>query len=127
MKKFSLILLLLVSTLVQVHLDDNREFISDEELQPIATFPVSKSRVQFMQPVGGQSVAVFFEQKSIEDFPKIYAHNKAAMELSNQDSDIAHTLYYNNPVGNALDIQTFAPIKAIVIYDAFGRKVFENI
>src|SRR5690606_35687066 len=81
------------TTLHLAHLDDNGEFISDEELQPIATFPASKSRVQFTQPVGGQSVAVFIEQKATDDFPNIYAQNTADIELSNPDLESGFSLY----------------------------------
>jgi hypothetical protein len=114
------------TTLHLAHLDESGEFISEEGLQPIATFAANKSRVQFTRPAGGQSVAVFIEQKASDDFPRIYAQNTAEFELSNPDLESAFSLYYNNPVKEFLNIQSIEPVVSIIVFDALGRKVFES-
>lgn len=54
-------------------LDENGDFVWPEETRPVATYPASKSRIQFTKPFNGQSVSVFIENKSFGD--KIYAQN----------------------------------------------------
>ena len=60
-------------TLNTVLLDENGDFVWPEEYQPVATFNASKGRIGMTQPVNGQSVTVFVEDKG--DGEKIYAQN----------------------------------------------------
>ncbi|QIE60268.1 T9SS type A sorting domain-containing protein [Rasiella rasia] len=56
-----------------VHLDHNGDFIWATETMPLATFAANKSRVQYTEPIAGQSVVVFIEDKG--EGEKIYAQN----------------------------------------------------
>jgi len=60
-------------TLNTVLLDDNGDFVWPEEYKPVATFNASKGRIGMTQPINGQSVIVFVEDKGTGE--KIYAQN----------------------------------------------------
>lgn len=111
-------------TLHGVYLDENGDFAWEEETKPVATFPASKSRIHFTKPVNGQSVAVFVEDKG--DGQKIYVQNIVEEDLSVSDVENNIALYYNNPVGNELIIQSNIPLRSIEIFDALGRKVHKS-
>ncbi len=61
------------TTLAVLLLDENGDFVWPDETKPMATYPANKKRTQLTKPAGGQSVAVFIEDKS--DGLKIYAQN----------------------------------------------------
>ncbi len=61
------------TTLGVLLLDDNGNFVWNDETQPVATYPANKKRTHLTKTVNNQSVAVFIEDKS--DGLKIYAQN----------------------------------------------------
>ncbi|MCD4679182.1 MAG: PKD domain-containing protein [Bacteroidales bacterium] len=61
------------TTLRSLMLNANGDFAWTEETRPLATYPANKQRTHLTQPVNGQAVAVFIEDKSSGS--KIYAQN----------------------------------------------------
>ncbi len=61
------------TTLRAIMLDANGGFAWPEETKALATYPANKKRTHFTQPVNGQAVAVFIEDKTAG--LKIYAQN----------------------------------------------------
>ena len=108
-----------------VFLDANGDFIWPEESRPVATFAASKSRIQFTKPVNGQSVAVFIEEKSVED--KIYAQNFSDTSLSIEELNMNQVnIQFINPVGDELKIKSDALIKEVAIFDLVGQIIYKN-
>lgn len=109
-------------TLHATYLDENGDFVWDEETKPIATNEASKSRVQFTKPADGQSVAVFVDEKPSDDFPMIYAQNIVEETMAVSDFENA-SIFYNNPIGNRLYIKSESAIKTIEVVNILGQKM----
>lgn len=109
-------------TLHATYLDENGDFVWDEETKPIATNEASKGRINFTKPTNGQSVAVFVDEKPSESNPMIYAQNIVEETMAVSDFENA-SIFYNNPVGNRLTIKSESAIKTIEIVNMLGQKI----
>lgn len=108
-------------TLNALYLDENGDFTWPEETRPVATFPASKSRIQYTKPVNNQSVAVFIEDKG--DGPKIYAQNFIDEELGISDySEIS--ILFANPVKDELVLKSGCLMNNISIFNMLGQQLF---
>ena len=61
-------------TLNATFLNENGDFILENQVLPVATFAASKGSGTFNKPVNNQAVVVFVEEKN-NDEPRIYAQN----------------------------------------------------
>lgn len=113
------------TTLSAVFLDANGDFAWVEESRPVATFSANKSRIQFTKPVNNQSVAVFIEDKGVED--KIYAQNYLDPSLNIEELDMnPANIRFINPVDGELYIKSDVLLKEIYIYDILGQLIYKN-
>ncbi|OUR93262.1 hypothetical protein A9Q87_04740 [Flavobacteriales bacterium 34_180_T64] len=114
------------TTLSAVLLDANGDFAWVEESRPVATFSANKSRIQFTKPVNNQSVALFIENKSVED--KIYAQNYLDPTLSVESVEMNHAnIHFINPVSAELNIKSDVLLNEIYIYDMLGQEIYKNV
>lgn len=105
------------------HLDENGNFIWQEETLPVATFPANKSRIQFTKQVNHQSVAVFIEDKG--EGGKIYAQNIIHEIIGIQDFSEVN-IFFTNPISNEMRITSNSAIKEIAIYNVLGQHLFSS-
>ncbi len=111
------------TTLNVVYLDVNGDFAWPEETRPIATFAANKSRVEFTKPANLQNVAVFIEDKGTG--MKIYAQNVVDETAGIEEFSNA-TVFFANPVGDEMVINSNSPIEVISIFNVLGQKLFSS-
>lgn len=113
------------TTLHLVALDGEGDFLWPEETQPMGLYEASKSRTHLTAPVGGQTVAVWLEDKSAG--PAVYAQPyqfatspsgtvalAAAQGLAVYPNPVAEVLHWRWPTGKATGVRVTA-------FDMFGR------
>jgi len=103
-----------------VMLDDEGNFVWENETKPIATFDASKGNVGLMSPYNSSIVAIFEEDKG--DGNKIYAQNLVEEIVGIQEMDSIE-VFISNPIAEELFIQADFPIYQVRIFDMLGRKV----
>ncbi|MBA5629181.1 T9SS type A sorting domain-containing protein [Moheibacter lacus] len=103
-----------------VHLDENGEFVWEEEYQMIATSAGNKGRFDFTQNAEGQSVAVWTENRG--GTSQAFAQNFVVEpEMNTNDLVSSSVSVYPNPTSGILHIQSDAPIEKIEIYSLTGQ------
>jgi len=117
------------TTLNAVELDENGDFIWEEEYMPVATYSASKSRIHLTKPVSTQTVAVFIEDKG--DGGKIYAQ-VSGVDIYVGVGDLSwsyNTIVYPNPTKENLFIEfssnTTTKVK-FKIYNSIGVLIFSH-
>jgi len=114
-------------TLNAVLLDVNGDFAWENDLLPVATFAATKGRITFNQPVNGQGVIVFTEQKT-EGQTKIYAQNFVSSVLATNgfETEGKTVKVYPNPSNGIFNISSGAAIQSVAVYNLQGQLVYEN-
>lgn len=108
-------------TLNLVKLDSNGDFVYPSQYIPIATFNAYKSQVDFTEPINGESVTVFAEQKTTQ--PLIYAQ-KTNSTLSTDTFSLNSFVLYPNPSKDSFWIEGLSTIKSVTVYNAIGQLVY---
>lgn len=115
------------TTLHLVALDGEGDFLWPEETQPMGLYEASKNRTHLTAPVGGQTVAVWLEDKSVG--PAVYAQpyqfatNPAGMIAP---AEVEGLTVYPNPAAQVLHWRWPAGQRAgirMTVIDAMGRLV----
>ena len=110
-----------------VYLDENGEFIWEDEYQMIATSAGNKGRFDFTQNVEGQSVAVWTEIRG--GTSQAFAQNFVVEpEMGTNDFEANTITVYPNPTIGILNIQSEKSIGKIEVFGLTGQliKTFEN-
>jgi len=102
------------------HLDEEGEFVWEDEYMMIATSEGNKGRYDFTKNVNGQSIAVWTEPR--EGVSKAYAQNiYIEPEMGTNDFDTSQIMVYPNPTSGILHIQSNLTIEKIEIYSLTGQ------
>ncbi len=116
------------TTLHLVALDGEGDFLWPEESQPMGLYEASKSRTHLTSPAGGQTVAVWLEDKSAG--PAVYAqHYQFGGAPSGVDAgwpEVAVTVY-PNPSSDVVHLEWASAASAALtvrVVDTSGRPVF---
>lgn len=109
------------TTLNLVKLDANGDFVWPSQFIPVATYGANKSQIDFTEPVGGESVTVFAEQKSAGLL--IYAQ-KTDTTLSTDTFSANGFRIYPNPSNTNFNIEGITAIKSVAVYNAIGQQVY---
>ncbi|MBK5213525.1 MAG: T9SS type A sorting domain-containing protein [Flavobacteriaceae bacterium] len=109
------------TTLNAVYLDDNGDFVWQEETRPVATFVAAKTRVNFTKEANMQNVAVFVEDKGTG--MKIYAQNIEDDTVGVEDFPNV-SIFFTNPIKNEMLIKSNSSIETISIFNVLGQQLF---
>jgi hypothetical protein len=114
------------TTLQVALLDENGDFEWTDMAKPVATFNANKGKTYLTEPVDGQAVATWIEDKS--NGPAIYAQNVVDGALTGLEylNTNFKASVYPNPAINFANIEINSPINAnirIEIYDSKGQLV----
>jgi len=104
-----------------VLLDENGEFVWDEEYKMIATSPGNKGRYDFTRNIDGQSIAVWAENR--EGTSRAYAQNIIVEDETAGVNDLKakEVLVYPNPTTGFLNIESTQKIHKIEVYNLAGK------
>ena len=104
-----------------VLLDENGEFVWDEEYKMIATSPGNKGRYDFTRNIDGQSIAVWTEPR--EGTSRAYAQNIIVEDETAGVNDLKanEVLVYPNPTTGFLNIESTQKIHKIEVYNLAGK------
>ena len=104
-----------------VLLDENAEFVWDEEYKMIATSPGNKGRYDFTRNIDGQSIAVWTEPR--EGTSRAYAQNIIVEDetVGVNDLNANEVSVYPNPTTGILNIESTQKIHKIEIYNLAGK------
>ncbi len=104
-----------------VKLDANGDFVWPSQFLPVATYSANKSQIGFTEPVNGESVTVFVEQK--ESSPLIYAQ-KTDTTLSTNSFSASSFDLYPNPAKDNFFIEGLSTIQSVSVYNSIGQQVY---
>lgn len=104
-----------------MYLDDNGDFVWQEETRPVATFVAAKTRVNFTKEANMQNVAVFVEDKGTG--MKIYAQNIEDDTVGVEDFPNV-SIFFTNPIKNEMLIKSNSSIETISIFNVLGQQLF---
>lgn len=108
-------------TLNITKLDNDGNFVWPGQFIPVATHNANKSRISFTEPVNGESVTVFTEQKGTE--PLIYAQKTSAI-LSTDTFSLNNFILFPNPSKDSFSIEGVSSIQSVSIYNTIGQLVY---
>ncbi|MDR2206394.1 MAG: T9SS type A sorting domain-containing protein [Flavobacteriaceae bacterium] len=105
------------------YLDENGDFVWSEQYRNIATTATDKGRIDFTKNVGGQSVAVWTEDRGSGSVA--YAQNYKIEDETAAVNDIANSniSFYPNPVKDILNITAKKEIENVEVFNMIGQKV----
>lgn len=102
-----------------VALDEDGDFVWPEEMQPMGLFEANKSRIHLTNPVNGQTVAVWLEDKL--NGPAVFAHAHSfdtAQSLWLDSSMQAEALAFPNPASDVVHILTTSHPESKLTFEA---------
>ncbi len=110
------------TTLNATKLDANGNFVWVTQYLPVATYSANKSRVALSNPINGESVAVFIEQKVSQK--SIYAQKFIEPVLSSASFSTNSFKLFPNPTNNMFTIEGISPIESVIIHNSIGQEIY---
>lgn len=103
------------------YLDENGDFVWENQYEMIATADSNKFRVDFTENVEGQSVAVWADNRAgtYRAFAQNFVVEDATMHIGNVHQ--ATTALYPNPTTGIVHIRSTNPVAMTEIYDLSGK------
>lgn len=104
-----------------VLLDENGDFVWEDESEFIATSPGSKGRVDFTQNVNGQSVAIWTEERN--GTSNAYAQNFVVEQETAGTKELEEIKIevYPNPTNGIVHLKLSTPIKSAEVLSLSGQ------